>query len=180
MLKKKTIYFFIGFIFFGIIFFALKDPAIRIVFTPKDKPDFYFEGVTISQIEKGDKTLVLNAKYAEIDKAKKLTQLKDVHSVFEKQNRPFLAIDAPLVTFSLDNSQLSLFDPKAVIFVEDKKIYLSSRSLLWDPLEQLLVGSGNIKIALKPSLVITGEQLRLNVPVRTIQIYQKTRSFISM
>lgn len=168
--KKKGVIIFISIIFFGIIGFALREPRIIINKSFKQKPDFYFENLKLTEIEKGQKTLIIHAKSAEINKKTNNTILKTASAEFRTNDQQVLSLIAPMAELIPKESRLCLEKPQATIYLESAKtIRFSSDQLNWYFITQKFIGQKNVKIQSEQT-TLHGDLLVFSIPFRTMQI----------
>jgi LPS export ABC transporter protein LptC len=153
-----------------LIFLSIKEPKLLLTSPEnKEKPDFYFEKVKITQLEKGKATIIINADYAELDKKKQQTLLKGMQAQFKKQDKLYFNVQAPLAIFIQNQEQLIIKQPRADVLLEKDTFHIRAKNLKWNGLKQHLTATGNLVVT-SNLMNLKGNKLFINVPSKNLQI----------
>ncbi|MFC1616839.1 LPS export ABC transporter periplasmic protein LptC [Candidatus Margulisiibacteriota bacterium] len=182
MHSKRTWLYLSLILFFTLItLFALNAPDItKKLIAPKDKPDFYFENVKLTEIYRDRINLILNAQYASIDKNKGVTTLKNINSSLFDKKQKIVVLNSKLAKLFSHNSELQLLaKPRADIFIDNRNIKLQANMFSWLPDKEKLMGNGNVKIE-SGKIRIRGKEFTAKIPLQKIHLKKNCRAVVQL
>ena len=160
-----------GFVF--IIIFSLRDPNINpIELGDSNRPDFEFEGVKISQLDRGRRTWELHADHAQIHKQKQLTELTKISGNIFYGNKSAAQFSSPKAKLQLDSSQFNLENPTVEVVLNERLYTIRSKKLNWNGNRQQLRASGSVNLQTE-GLTLSGDTFYVDIPIKKLVISQR-------
>lgn len=137
-----------------------------------DRPDFSFDDVVITHIEDGNLVWEIQSNYAEIDKKDKTIQLKRVAGIVFQDDKKQVSFNAPSALLGMDQSDMILEEPKAVVSLPNQDVNVRTQVLLWKAAEKMFYGSGGVEI-FSDYMRVTGRRLTVDVVRQNIKITEQ-------
>ena len=141
-------------------------------------PDFMFKDVKISHIDNGELILEMDAKEARIYKDHDSLELTQILGVAFVKEVPTLLFSAPEGNMALTSAKLNLNQSESVFLYDDQSMGLKTNTLLWNPINYLFHGKGNVEIYHK-DFKLNAERFRFDIRTYTMTLDKKAIAYIS-
>lgn len=171
--KKKITLLGLLLIFAFLVFFSFHQPKIKsAAITAKNQPDYRFESVTITHLERGHRLWSLRAETAAWEKEINKTELRDTHARIYEEDQPIMHIDAPNATLDFQNSRFVMSNAHISLTTPHLQGDIDCQILEWDPINEMILGRNQI-VFTNDQMDISGKLLKVAIPVKNIQISQE-------
>jgi|GEM_PF-6611859 len=163
-------------LFLMIIVLSLVNPNLSSlpIKQPQD-PDFEFETIKISHLEKGQLKWSLSAQKAQVFKASQKTYLIGVHGYIYPQGQSSIFIQAQSAHLNFDQSIVSLHQASFSSNIQKKTLSIHSPLLIWNSQKQTFQSTSNVVVK-AGGYTLSGQELFASLPLQKVYIKRNARA----
>ena len=161
-----------------ILFVLVFEPALPLMNKKKKGlPDFFFEGVVISQIDDGQLKWEIRSDKASIYKGKDQVDLINVDGNLFEKDESVVLFKSDGASLTIDSSDLNMNEVNATFNVQGKPYRLKSDTLNYESSIDRFIGKGNLVLK-SHLLTVEGDYFQVELPVKRLLISNDARAKI--
>lgn len=162
----------------GLIFFSFFKPSISWTDAPpRDRPDFEFKDVKITQYQFDKPEFAIQAKLGTVDRDKDSVKLIEMTGRFYTPEGEFIEVSSPTASLSINGKAVVITDATVHLTVSEQPARLSTTELRWNGSQSRIQCYGGVTIQM-PSYSLRGAQFDGRVPLQRFMMYHNARAEI--